>query len=397
MKGLSLFPARGPMHLVGAVGVIAVVVSTSGACQVCAEDTECEGLDVCVDGACVAPSAPSSPVIRLLAPVEEVGPTFDLVLEVEFQAAEAVVSLERSDTSPGEPPVPFLPAQQTVSGDDDVVTRVVTFRGVPSLGQRFSLLARVVAGGSSTMTIPITGQDVSFGGVVVRRPRGLDAQVIENPWTDVEVEAPGPVVAWAEPLDSAAAPTPAVSLLAIGQGRSVGRIPALRGPSIVWAATTVDDVPVRCGIGRVGGPPASSPSALEVVVLSQSPNDDDQRVEVFTRVTQSDGTEFCNGRFETPVPCRLARGVDVGPEGVDAIVVDVERGSVEIAAVPRMIGGPVTVTVRVARGERHLALWGPRTILPSQGEVWVAGRVVIDDEGARALADTGPARVGFPW
>lgn len=381
-------------------GIVAVffVLWTSGACHECVEDTECEALEVCVDGACVGPSLPSSPIVRVISPVESVGPTFDLVLEIEFQAASAIVTLDRSEDSPGEPCIPFLPMRQTVSGDnDEVVTKVVTFASVPSLGRSFSLRARAVAGGSSVATIPVTGPDQSFGGVRVRNPRGLETDVVDNPWTDVEVEAAGPVMAWAEPLGSGAPPTPAVALLPIGQGRSVGSVPALRGPSIVWAATTVAGATVRCGVARVGGPPAASEREIEVVVLSQSPDGQDQRVEVFTRVTNDDGVQYCNGRFDTQVPCRLARGVDVGPEGVDAIVIDVDRGSVEIAAVPRMISGPVMVSVRVARGEEHLALWGPRTIVPSQGDVWVAGRVVIDDDGARAIADVGPPRVGFPW
>jgi hypothetical protein len=378
--------------------IVVLATSMAGACQVCADDAECDAGAVCREGACVAPPLPPSPVLRLLSPSSsDVETTFDLVMEVEFQAVEAVVFLERSDEAPGEPCIPWLPQEQRIVGDADaVVTQQVTFAAVPSLGGRFSLRALVWAGATAALTIPLSGPAVSFAGVRVREPRDVDVDAVSSPWAVVEVEAPGAVKSWTEPLETFAPPTPAVPLQAVGGGRSVGRVPTLRGPHIVWAETAVLDVVVRCGVGRVGGTVAS-PSAVEVVALSESDDGQDQLVEVLTRVSGNDDAAFCNGRFNTAVPCDLVREARVGAEGVDAVVVDLPRGMIEIATVPRMISGPVTVSVRVTRGDQHLAFWGPRTIEPARGEVWLAGRVIVDDVGARAIADASPPSIGLPW
>jgi hypothetical protein len=382
--------------------IVVLAMSMACACQVCVDDAACDVGSVCREGACVASTLPPSPTLRLLSPASpDVAASFDVVVEVSFQAADAVVTLDRSDDAPGEPCVPWLPREQHLAGDADaVVTQQVTFAAVPSLGSRFSLRAQVSAGATTALTIPLAGPALSFAGVRVREPSDVDSDAISSPWTIVEVEAAGAVKAWTEPRETFAPPTPSVSLQAVGGGRSVGRVPTLRGPQIVWAeTTTVDDVVIRCGVGRVGRGEASiaTPSAIEVVVLSASNDGKDQLVEVLTRVSGDGDASFCSGRFDTAVPCELVRPARVGAEGIDAVVVDMPRGMIEIAAVPRMISGPVTVSVRVARGDQHVAWWGPRTIDPVRGEVWLAGRVIVDDVGVRAIADASPPSVGLPW
>jgi hypothetical protein len=155
----------------------------------------------------------------------------------------------------------------------------------------------------------------------------------------------------------------------------------------------------RCGHGLLGGPPEVGDNELEILLLSESVEDnDDHLVQLSTRVTDGGVETFCDGRLESAVPCRLRLPTAPGPRGADAVVIGLDRGLVEIAAVPRLASGPVTVQVRVSHGERHLAWFGPLTLQPALGEVWLAGRVVVDDEGsASATAATAPPLPGLPW
>lgn len=379
--------------------VVALGLGQAG-CAVCDQTGDCPSSDVCVEGACV--SAPAATATVLL-PTGPVGETFDVALELRFRGGEALVSLERSVDAPGEPCLPLPPISRRVPGDvDDFVTRVVVLSGVPSLGSRFTLNARIEVNGRTIyVRVPVEGPPPppSLGGITLLRPTRADVDVVAEPRLDVEVEAPGVVRAWMEPVGLAALSTPALVLTPQGGGRHLGRVPSLRGPHLLWVESSDGDSTRLCGHGLLGGPPEVGDNELEVLLLSESVDDtNDHLVQLSTRVTDGGIETFCDGRLESAVPCRLRLPTAIGPQGADAVVIGLDRGLVEIAAVPRLTSGPVTVQVRVSRGEQHLAWFGPLTLQPALGEVWLAGRVVVDDEGsATATPATSPPLPGLPW
>lgn len=394
-------PCPAPTNRAAPGGLLLLVVAALGAssCAVCEAHSDCPGAELCIEGACVEGPAATATVLLPSAPV---GDTFDVAIELRFRGGEALVSLERSAEAPGEPCLPLPPTSRRVEGDvDDLVTRVVVFSGVPSLGPSFTLNARVDVNGRTVFAkVPVEGPPApaGLGGITLIAPQRQDVDAIVDARLEVEVEAEGVVRAWVEPLPPSTAPeTPKAFLVAEGD-RHVGRVPTVRGPQILWLEAGDGDSTRLCGHAMVGGPVEVEEGELEILLHSQSVGGDDHLVELSTRITDGGDVAFCDGRGESTAACRSRVRATTGPASVDGLILGVDRGVVEIAAVPRMTSGPVEVQVRVSRGQQHLGFFGPLTLQPALGETWVAGRIVIDDDAVAVVAPgTAPPAPGLPW
>jgi hypothetical protein len=380
------------------VAVAVVVGLLQAGCAVCDAHGDCAGDTLCIEGACVDAPAASATV---LLPSGPVGDTFEVALELRFRGGEAIVSLERSVDAPGEPCLPLPPLTQRVEGDvDDLVTRVIVIPDVPSLGRSFTLAARVEVNGRTIFVpIPVEGPvPEGVGGITLVTPRRRDIDAIGDALLDIEVQARGITSAWIEPLLPSTAPSSPRALLTTAGDRHTGRVPTIRGPQLLWVEANNGDATVLCGHALVGGPAEVASAELEVLLFSRSVTGDEQLVELSTRITDGGTVRFCEARSGSSEACRARVRANTGPESMDGLLVGVDRGVVEIAAVPRIVSGPVEVQVRVSRGERHLGHFGPITLQPALGEAWVAGRIVIDEAGQLQVSpDAAPPTPGLPW
>jgi len=377
---------------------MAVAGLLQGGCTVCESHGDCPGDTLCIEGACVeAPPASAT----VLLPSGPVGETFDVALEIRFRGGEAIVSLERSPDEPGEPCLPLPPFTQRVEGDvDDLVTRVVVISGVPSLGRSFALSARIeVNGRTFFVRIPVEGPTPEgIGGLTLITPQRRDIDAIGEALLDIEVEAQGVTRAWIEPLLPSTAPSTPKAFLTAAGDRHTGRVPTIRGPQLLWVEAIDGDVTRLCGHALVGGPAEVGSDEFEVLLTSRSVDGDEHLVELSTRLTDGGTVAFCEGRSESTDTCRARVRASTAPESIDGLIIGVDRGVVEVAAVPRIVSGPVEVQLRVSRGEQHLGHFGPITLQPAHGETWVAGRIVIDDAGQlQVSAGADPPTPGLPW
>lgn len=378
-----------------ATWLVVVVALHAGGCAVCTDTTDCPGADLCIEGACLPPPPPRATV---LSPRGPVGETFELALELGFRGGEATVTLERAIDNPGEPCLPFPPVVRRVAGDvDDYVTRVVVFSSLPALGPSFAILARVEVNGttiSSRVTVSGPPVPADVGGLTIRSPVRTDIDVVREPLTIVDVAADAPPYAFVAPTPpSTALATPRIALVPLGDGWR-GAVPALRGNHVLWVEADIGGRTRRCGHGLRGGPAEIDDNQLEVLLSSRSLDGDRHFVQVSTRI----GDAFCDGRAQSALPCTQSVAAAEGTTGVDAVVVTLDEGLVEVAAIPRIVSGPVEVQLRVSRGERHVALFGPVILQPALGESWIGGRVIVADGEVQAVIEAlDPPAPGLPW
>ena len=197
---------------------------------------------------------------------------------------------------------------------------------------------------------------------------------------------------WRSPTDSS---TPRQFL---PDGR--GEVPAWRGPHTVWAEAIIDGQPRRCGRAMQGVPNDLAHQELEIYLLTTSQTGTDEHlIEHSTRVSSDIGLALCDGRAPSAISCRQRVSPPApGPQGRDSLQIELRDGVVEIAVVPRIISGPVDAIVRLSRGDSHLDIFGPITLRPELGEVWLAGRVVVSDDAVAAvIAGTDPPAQGLTW
>lgn len=399
-----------PLTLV-LLGAALVGVGGGSACAVCAADDECPFGQVCLEGGGGCIEAPK-PSLQVLTPRSgDVVDGWSLTVEVGFRGDSALIEVERAVDDPGDPCIPFGTVRRVVEGSDEFGTHVVTIPGMPALGPAFSMIVRATVGSDSLFArTSLSGPaiDESFSGITIEEPRGGDVDVVFDPLIPVVVSGAGlrDISVFVEPSSETSASTvtgdstPRQLLL---DGR--GEVPALRGPHTVWVEATVGSGATeqvrRCGRAMQGGPNDLDDDELEVYLLTTSRTDGDVHlVELSTRVVTEAGQAICDGRSaESVVPCvaRITPNVPAA-RGRDSLQMALADGVVEIAAVPRIISGPVDAMVRLSRGSTHIGFLGPVTLQPASGEVWLAGRVVIDDDAVVAVVpSSSPPSPGLPW
>jgi hypothetical protein len=393
------------------VGAALIGVVGGSACAVCAADNECPFGQVCLEdgGGCIEAPKPS---LQVLTPTGgDVVDGWSLTIEVAFRGDSALIEVERAIDDPGDPCIPFGTLRRVVEGSDEFSSRIVTIPGLPALGPAFSMTVHATVGSDSLFArTSLSGPavDESFSGITIDEPRGGDVDVVFDPLIPVVVSGAGlrDISVFVEP-SSETSPSIAIGdstprqLLPDGRGE----VPALRGPHTVWVEATVGSGDTshvrRCGRAMQGGPNDLHDDELEVYLLTTSRIDGDVHlVELSTRVVTDAGQAICDGRSsQSAVPCvpRITPNVP-DARGRDSLQVALKDGVVEIAAVPRIISGPVDAMVRLSRGGSHIGFLGPVTLQPESGEVWLAGRVVIDNDAVVAVVpSSSPPSPGLPW
>ena len=382
-----------------------VVVSGSSSCVVCASDDDCDTGEVCLNGAGCAPT--QAPTVRVRPPSDaEIVDGWPLTIELGFRGVDAVVEVERSSDNPGDPCVPFGIVRRVVPGTiDTFTTHEIVVDDLPSLGPDFTLRVRATVAGKSifaSTTLHGPPLDDGFRGITLEQPQGGDVDVIDDPLIPVLVsgESARNIAVFVE-ASSATWRSPAGNSTPrqfLPDGR--GEVPALRGPHTVWAEAIIDGQARRCGRAMQGGPADLANDELEIYLLTRSQTGTDEHlVELSTRVGSNVDLAICDGRAPSARDCRQRFSPPgPGPQGRDSLQMKLSDGVVEIAVVPRIISGPVDAIVRLSRGGSHLDIFGPITLRPELGEVWLAGRVVVrDDAVAAVIAGTDPPSPGLPW
>lgn len=387
--------------------VIVVVVAGGGVGCVaeCSENGDCNDGQSCIQGLCdVLPA--NARIILPAAP--DVGERFTIGVEVGFQGGEAIVTVSPTPGDSGDSCVPFPEVTRRLTGDTGRFTQqVVTVSDLPSLGPRFGITVRVDVNGKTLFDrVVLAGPEVEDSGIRLAAPLGGPIDIKDAPFTEVLIDnIIANAVAYAEPTNDVGAPvgesTARVSLQT-EDGKMAGVVPALRGPHVVWVESFQDGARRRCGRAMRGGPDEYEARDLEVAVLSHSVDGDDHLVESIVRVEHGGVAVFCDRRQasprEGPVSCRDRLQSVAGADGHDLIVVSLDDGIVDIAAVPRQVSGPVSVSIRVSRGNEHLAVFGPMVLQPQQGESWLAGQIaIIDGEVVSVVADDVGPIPGFPF
>jgi hypothetical protein len=385
------------------VGVVGVGASSS--CVVCASDDDCDAGEVCLTGAGCAPTQP--PTLRVRPPSDaDIVDGWPLTIELGFRGVDAVVEVERSSDNPGDPCVPFGVVRRVVPGTvDTFTTHELVVDDLPSLGPDFTLRVRATVAGESifaSTTLHGPPLDDTWRGITLEQPQGGDVDVIDDPLIPVLVVAESArniavfVEASSATWRSQAGNSTPRQFLPDGRGE----VPALRGPHIVWAEASINGQARRCGRAMQGGPNDLANHALEIYLLTKSQTGTDEHlIELSTRVASDVGVAICDGRAPSASACRQRVSPPApGPQGRDSLQIDLRDGVVEIAVVPHIISGPVDAIVRLSRGDTHLAMFGPITLRPELGEVWLAGRVVVhEDAVAAVVAGTEPPAIGLPW
>jgi hypothetical protein len=395
-----------PAPLALAIVVVAAIVGGAGCAAECSENADCNDGQSCIEGLCGAIPASA----RIILPTNEnVGERFDLGVEIAFQGGEATVTVSPTAGAAGDPCVPFPEVTRRVRGDSSQFSQyLVTVSNLPALGPSFSITVRVDVNGKSIFSrIDLSGPETPASGIRMTAPFGGDVHVRDAPITEVALaDIVADAVAYAEPTDDVGAPigqsTPRVSLAA-ANGEMKAQVPALRGPYIVWVESFRDGVNHRCGRAMRGGPDEYEARDVEVMLMSRSLDGDDHLVEGVIRVTTGGDDVFCDSRQapprDGPVRCRDRIQTLAGVDGTDLVVVSLDDdGIIDIAALPRLVSGPVAVSIRVSQGNGHAAFFGPVVIQSQQGESWLAGQLVIQDgEMVSVVASAAPPQPGFPW
>ncbi|MDP2344963.1 MAG: hypothetical protein Q8O67_28715 [Deltaproteobacteria bacterium] len=382
------------------VVVVAAVAAAGSGCAECSvEGDECSIGQVCSEGVCA--QAPGDSMTIVSGPDVDT-PTFDLVLRVTFQGAVAVLKVTRSS---GEECVPFVPVQLTLFGDDDEnIEQEVIVPGLVSVGA-FDLDADLDIEGrkvhsDQSFRGPAAGDD--FGGAVFRSPGAGEIDVVDGAWQPLQADvAGGRITAFVTPGNGVAIPgrsgesTPRV-VVAEASTAVDAFVPLLRGPQIVWLET--DDGAggiLRCGRGVLGGPLVDDGGALELALLTDSA--ELAWLGMTARITDDDGEAICDSEL-APAIC-VTEVLPVGPaeHNAEVLRVRIDNGVVEVAAVPRIISGPVTARIRVSRAGRHEGFLGPFSLFPAEGQAWFAGRVIIEGGRVAGIVAVDDVTLGAPW
>jgi hypothetical protein len=379
-------------------------------CVECVAGPDCPLGDACVDGRC-EPLVGND--VAWLAPAEgdTVGTTYDATIAFTFRAPAAVVRIVRDPRDPGSACAPFIPQERVLPGDPrQAITQEVTFPGLFALGDRFSLIAVLEAGGGSIgVTRALRGPAASGqgDGPAILAPDEGAVDVTRNLLTEVTLGMPEGAASFVRLHVEPIGLPPSPRVLGIVDGaRASATLPLVRGPQVIWAdvgpAGSGDAALRRCGRGIAGEGQSDGLELGLVFALPERSIAEDEaaraQLDLHVRITDAAGTSTCTsvepGRCETVRETRLA-----GARGDEVLRIgELASAVVEVAAVPGAVSPPLSAFVRVSFGERHVGFFGPYALVPERGEAWVAGRVVVNGTDVTLQPETTqPVAIGSPW
>ena len=379
-----------------AVALAAVVVALVSGCladDTCQSSRDCNvGFDCSIESRCVPNGAGT---VRWLSPApgELVDGVFDAVLEVGFRGAAAKLHVDRAAQHGGDACAPFVPHDVVVQGtgiQGDVLSQQITVPGLRALGEDFTLVATLLAGREQSVTQELHGPPSAFGGVTVTSPTEtvVDAtKALVVPFDARFDRVANRAQAWVEILGTG--DTTPKTLFGSGiAGVTNLPMPLVRGPQIAW----LDVDSVLCGTAIDGKTDDVAGLELGLVFAGQEAGQLAMHVEL-DRPTPIVCTFLSPGRscealYETRAPATF---------GQEAIRVAVTDGDVvKLAVVPGASGAPLSATVRVSFNGVHVGYFGPFSVNPAAGEVWLPGTVTVSGALA-ALHGPDAVTIGAPF
>jgi hypothetical protein len=363
--------------------VLALLSSLFAGCSECSTIDDCNVGDVCAQGACVAP-------LTLLSSTT-VDDDFAVELEARFIVGTTTLSVQRSEQEPGEPCVPFVPQEIVVENTtEDFAPVVVRFDGLSSLGPTFDLVFHINSTDLvATFSGPALAPDVG----------GLDVTIDVDPSTPVDVaRTPTAVVAVAGNVDDATVEVVPVEGLAVpvqamqsDETQSLAEVLLVYGLQTIDVRGTINGEPRRCsllieGDGGRGSDDASD--VLEFLLVADTADGSVGGARLSTRRLANTSQQIVDGDVSGELTSR----------SIDVVELGSASGVVEVAVVPVAASTPLNAIVRVSRRGQHVGSFGPITLQPAAGETWVAGTVIISDDGTTtAVPSSSAPQVGAPW
>lgn len=374
----------------------------SAACRdvECVTTGECGvGFDCTLDGVCV--STPQGD-IRWVSPEPGslvAGETFDAVVEVSFRAPAATITIDRDVVETGDVCAPFVPTTSIVIGDlQEAIVQQVTVPGLFALGESFGVSATLnAAGGTRSTRVSFRGEPTLYEGAEIDVQPVDDVINVVNASTNLVVtvdatfdRAARRALLSMEPVGGVPTPRQIVG----GGIASLDdvRTPVAHGPQILWLDTEDDSgASHRCGVGLSGGNDGAT--GVELGLSFEG----DELSQLDLLVLLDDGTtcsfdepgDDCEAIYETRMPTRA---------GEEALLVKASSGVLRVAVVPGAASPSVTARVRVSNNGAHIGWLGPFPLQPAQGEVWIAGSVVLDGSLATIVPELiQPITTGPPF
>lgn len=387
----------------GTLGMVFAATATASCLSAeCRSRRDCDvGFTCTNDGRCVDGG---EAVITWVSPEpgSEVQEIFDVELDVKFRGASGELLIDRAADNPGDPCAPSIPQRVIIPGNaGESLAQRITIPAMRALGERFGIAATLRAGGGTdTAAAELRGPSFGFGGATFQEPATpiVPADHALTAAVSAELEQTAAHAwLWVEPLgrDGVGLEPSAREHLGLGIQRVFeAPAPLARGAQIVWLEVQDAEGTRRCGRGLSGGGDPAAASGLELGLFYDS----EDLALLDLRVRPGEGASGCS--FEAPGPgCEPVyetRGPARRGEEVLRVIDTAGTRVVDIAVVPAAAGGPATARVRVSMNGEHVGWLGPFPIQPALGEVWLAGRVLVD--GALVeLQRTDDVVIGAPF
>jgi hypothetical protein len=370
---------RWALPTAAALAVVATLMSGCG--PECRSRRDCRSGFLCTtDGRCVESGEPRVQW-RSPEPGSVVDEIFDAVVEVSFQGSSGELLVDRSVAEPGDACAPLIPQRIVIAGDSDgILVQEIVIPGLRSLGDRFSIVATLRAGGGVHTGIgELRGAPARYGGASFERPERttIDADAAVMVPVRATLERPANVTLWTEPVDAAGAPGEPSARAIVGQGITQlnDRLaPLARGPQILWLELEGAGEPLRCGRGLSGSGATGTARGLELALAWEG--EEAGLLDLRVRLGGEEGGQVCTFA-EAAGAC--GRGYETrgpAPRGEEVLRIAAD-GIVDVAVVPAAASAAVTARVRVSMNGEHVGWLGPFPIQPSLGQVWIAGRVLV--------------------
>lgn len=355
------------------------------ACSECATSDDCDGGEVCGQGACIAPLTVLSSTT-----VDDI---FSVELEARFLVGSATASVERSAEAPGEPCLPFAAQEFVVENTEaDFAPVAVRFDGLTAVGPTFDLVFRLDgAAVTTTFSGPALDSEIGGFGVDLDVDVGTTVNVSRTPTALVTV-AGDVSEATVEVVPASGLGLPLQAMTHNGS-QNVAEVLLLHGPQTIDVRGTVDGSPRRCartvsGDSGVGDDDAERASAFEFLLVADTVDGTAGGATLSMRHSIGASQAVVDGDISGELASR----------SIDRVSLDLIGGTVDVAVMPVVASSALNAVVRVSRAGKHVGAFGPMTLRPAAGESWVAGTVFIGDDGAATATPSSSApQLGAPW